>query len=192
MLTALLGLALANEVVPWAAPWDVQDQYAAFRKGRGEPVVALACDELWADTARVCFRRVDEGRLVRLHEGEVSVPEVREAARESAATWVEAELETVPVEGMEHSYRMLRDASGKAVLGALDPRTLSAALGLPVLVALPSTSVLVAWKGGDPDLDKVMAVGVTELHAAAKDPVSPVVWGWDGERWFPFAEAKPK
>ncbi len=192
MIVAWLSIALGAEVIPWAAPWDVQDRYDRWRASRGEAPAALACDALWDRAARVCFREVVGDRLRRVHlDGAPPVRALRRQAEADAASWVRAELETVPVQGMAASYRLLRDARGRAVYGALAPDVLASEVGLPLLVALPSSSFLLAWRGGDPDVDKAMAVGVVELYQQATDPVTPVIFAWDGTRWFAFGEARP-
>ncbi len=187
-LLLLAALGQGGEIVPWAAPWGVQAQYAAYLTGKGLPVSELACEPLWSEAVQVCLKAVHDGKLTRVRRGDPGSDSLP-AVRAEASAWVRAELEVVAVEGMP-SYRRLRDAHGRAVFGALDPTVLGEELGLPVLVGLPSTGVLVAWASGEPKMDTVMAVGVREMHDAAADPVSPVVFGWDGDRWFPFAEAK--
>lgn len=181
--------ATAPVVRPWAAPWDVQARYDAWRAATGRPPAVLACEPLWPEAARLCFRRVEAGRLVRVHLGEAPADALSLGDGRAAEAWVAAELETVAVDGSTQTYQRLRDGEGRAVLGVLRPGVLAERLGVPFLAALPSSGVLIAWAGGDPTLDHVLAVGAREIHDAAADPVSPVVFAWDGARWFPFAEA---
>lgn len=199
----LLGVALASQpsepseptppVLPWAAPWEVQAAYDAHRARTGREPRPLACGPLWKDAVRLCLQREEAGRLTRLHTGELSGSwsMARDRLASGAAAWVRGEVERVEVEGMEADYRRVRDVRGRAVLAVLAPEVLAEDVGLPLAMAIPSTGVVLAWKGGNPELDKVMAVGVKELHDQAKDRVSAEVWAWDGERWFPFAEATP-
>lgn len=183
---------VATEVRPWVAPWDVQARYDAWRASTGKAPATLQCEPLWPDHARLCFRRVEAGRLVRVHVGEMESDALKLGAGRDAAAWVAAELERVPVEGSSATYLRLRDGEGRAALGVLRPEVLGERLGVPFMAAFPSSGVLLAWASGDAQLDQIMAVGAREIHDAATDPVSATVHVWDGTRWYRFAEAVPK
>lgn len=191
MWTLLLAFTAWGDdgvVLPWAAPWAVQVQYAQWRTSREQVPAELQCRPLWANEVRLCRRELTEGRLRRLHVGDSTAGLV---STTDASAWIQAETEVVSIPGMDTSYRLLRDSQGRAAWAAEYPEVLAKDLGVPFLAAMPDSQRLLAWSAGEPLVDRVMAVGVHEMFAASSTPVSDVVFAWDGERWFAFASANP-
>ncbi len=182
---------------PVVAPFDVQAQHDAFRAERGLATQTLACRPLWPRHASLCFRVWDGGArrwVVRadLARWGTDVDGLRDQVQPKAAARL-SEAEVATVDGMASTFLKHVDGDGWAAAGVLDPPALAARLGgPPIRVAVPSGSVLLAWKAGDTALDTVMAIGVTELYEQQAGGVAPNVFTWDGEEWRSFGVARAK
>ena len=94
---------------------------------------------------------------------------------------------------MTASYLKLVDGDGWAAAGALRPDLLAEKVGgLPLRMAMPAEGVLLAWKGGEAEVDRVMAVGVKEMYDQLPGAVSPRIVTWDGAKLAPYGQAVPK
>lgn len=192
--TALAGVP--DTVRPALAPVDAPQQYAALRASRDLPADPLVCETVWTE-ALLCFR-VWEGKRRRwVTEGDLArwqatSEELRAAVTERSLARLES-LETVAIEGMNATYRRLADGDGWAAAAVLHPAEVAGRLGAEtVLFAAPTDQVVLAWAGGDPDTDKVIAVGVRELYDGEQGlSVTPVVQAWSDGSWRAFGEAKP-
>lgn len=194
-LTVAMALAaVPAEVTPVLAPADAPAQFAEHVGG---PSPSLACDPLWSD-ALVCFK-VREGKKRRwvtsadLAKWKVDAPALRATLAERAIAKLADQPKPVPVEGMPGAqYWVAAEGDGWAAAGVLQPSLLAERLGgAPILVAVPVDGVLIAWKIGDRELDRIVAVGVKEMYDAGDGPVTPIVHQWTGARWAPYAEAVP-
>lgn len=189
-LTALALAGVPDSVRPAAAAADIGEQFAAWQAQTGDDSPAPACRPLWPDEAVLCFKVVDEGTR-------------RYVTDEDLAAWktdlegLEATLrrrasgplvQSARVEDSELVYWSAAAGDGWSVRGALAPEALAEVVGEPLLVALPTDEVLIAWKQGDAELDKIMAVGVTRMYEEGAG-VSPVVHKWEDGRWSAYAEA---
>jgi hypothetical protein len=152
---------------------------------------------LWPGEARLCLTSIFGEPAVRrvatgadLDRWGVDLATAKARLSEGAAAQV-AKAVTVPIAGMEPaSWLRLQDPNGWAAAGVLRPELLAERLGgLPIRVAVPAAGVLVAWRTEDPEVDRVMAVGVRELHEQQGGPVTDHVWQWDGRSWTPFGRA---
>jgi hypothetical protein len=197
MLVAWAVAAVPDGVTPVLAPGDAPQQYADWLQETGAPPVRLACDALWAE-ALVCFKVVDGSRRRWVTEADaknwgVDVPGLRRVVTDRARQKLAQAPKVMTVEGMPKSkYWLSAEGDGWAAAGVLAPDTLASRIGgAPLLVATPVDGVLLVWKPGDADLDRVLAVGAKEMHDASDSPVTPVVHGWDGTRWFSVVEAVP-
>ncbi len=157
----------------------------------------LACEPLWPGVSLLCFRVWEGGerRWVESSDLErwgVGIPELKAALAKQAPSHLK-DAEIVEVGGMSEKYLRLADGDGWAAAALLAPQDLAARVGeRPIRAALPGEGVLLAWKGGSEELDRVMAVGVRELYEGASGGLSPVVYQWDGKAWLPFGEAVPR
>lgn len=190
--TALAGVP--DGLRPVVAPLDVQQTFDRWAARSGEPGGKLACDPLWETHAMLCFRVWEEGKrrwvtTADVARWQVTVPELRAAVVEQAAARVQ--LEERPIADMSASWWLLADGDGWAAAGVLAPDAVQARLGGPFRAAMPAEGVFVAWRAGDTDVDKVMAVAVAELYGQHQGPVSSIVYAWDGERWLPWGRAEP-
>ena len=192
---AVFGFAAPPaEVHAAAAPYDIQAGYDGWRATKKLGPQPLACEVLWTGHAQLCFRWRADGKRQWATRDDLttwttSTVALRSAATAGSAAWVANETEWVAVSDLDGRYLRLRDGDGRAVLGALAPEALEAAVGSPLAVAIPSTGVLLAWKAGDRDFDHAMVVGVRELHDQARDPVTAVAFRWIGGEWVPWVEA---
>lgn len=198
----LITTALAQVppgITPSAAPPDIAEQYRDHQKSSGvaPPWDLLACDDLWLNQAELCFR-LDDGNRRRfvterdLRSWGVTLPQLREEMDRRAVEVLQRKPEKRQITGMSASYWMINDPSWAAA-GLLQPATLAEQLGTSTLfVALPVDTVLLAWIPGDPEVDKVMAIAVRELHDGGDSNISAVVHKWANGRWSTFGEAKPR
>ncbi len=200
----LLGLghssAVAAEpvVLPALAPSDAPTQYASWLAETGRPRAELACDPLWKDAALLCFK-VQIGNKRRwvtradLAKWKWDLPELRRRVTEAARQHDTSLPNPAAVPGLDGAtYWIASGGDGWATAALLDPVALAERLGGgPFLVAVPLETVLIAWKPGNADLDRVIAVGVREMYDGQEGPVSAVIHLWDGERFTAFGEAKP-
>lgn len=182
---------------PVAAPADAQDQFAAYRSQAGLPPAELACTELWPGMVLICLQLREEGRQrwVLASEAEAwsgSVEAAMAVLAQRAAEPLAEQPVPVPVPEMEDArYYRAAEGDGWEVAGLLRPDLLAARVGAaPIRVALPRSDVLLAWPAGSDALDKVMAVGVREIHDAGGG-LSPAVIEWAEGGWAPGFEARP-
>jgi hypothetical protein len=192
-----LGAAPDVDLRPVVAASGVESRYSAHRREQGLPPEELACAPLWPGAAELCFRVWERGqrRWVTATDatrwGTTAHELVRVLSDAAGAKLATAEL--LPVDGLDARYLRLVDGDGWAAAGALRPELLAQRLGgLPVHVAMPADSVLIAWRAGDAELERVMAVGVREWFDQTAGRVSPKVHEWDGLEWRPYGEAQPR
>jgi hypothetical protein len=199
VLSALAG-SVPDGLRPALAPSDVAERWAAQRP---DAVAGPACSAVLDGAAQLCFR-VWEGRVRRfvttadLTSWAVDGPALMAAARERSAVHLErfgpAEVvgsATGP--GGPQVYWVLEDGDGWAA-GALLHAELAAGRvgGTDVRFAVPRTGVLLAWRSGSAELDRIMAVAAREMYDAADDAVTPDVFVWSAGRFVPFGRAVPR
>ena len=192
-LALMASAAVPDDVRPVVSPLDVQAQVERWRAGRGVPPVTLACTPLWAGEAQLCFRKgkgaVGYVTVADLAAWEVDAPALVAELRQRSADKVEAQLRAVDIEGMSARYWIATGEDGWAAALVLHPDRVAQAIGSPSLFAAPADGILLAGRGGDPQVDKVVTVGVKEIHASQAGSVSTVVHRWTGAEWTPWAEA---
>jgi hypothetical protein len=199
----LVAFAAARPPVPDGLRPVVADvgapgRFAAWRKESGLPPVDLACEPALPGAVLLCFRiweggarrwvTVDDLRRWGLATGDLRTTLIPEALRRIETA------ERIAIEGTSASYLRLVDGDGWAAAAVLAPGAIAARLGAEsgsVRVAFPAETVFVAWRSGDADLDRIMAVGVRELYDAQPASVSPGVFTWDGRVFTSFGEAVP-
>ncbi|MCB9678396.1 MAG: hypothetical protein H6737_25055 [Alphaproteobacteria bacterium] len=196
MIWAVVGLALAaipEGLRPAPAPADAPEAFAkAFPKRPG-----LACATLLPEHALLCFRVWEEGKRRWVTEADLTTwGTTIEGLRVHVAAKAVEVLKTEPtpqaIVDMPAGYHELRDGDGWAVAPLLQAEALAQKLhGEGTRVALPRSTVFLAWKPGDAELDRVMAVAVREMYDQADDAVTPMVHVLEGGRFVPFAQAKP-
>jgi hypothetical protein len=194
---ALLALGLVaaapppSRPDPGLEPADVVDQYRAWAasKHRKGDATELVCRP-FAEGAQLCFTHAVGGARTWFTKADGKDAAALEAEGRGTAEEAMARLEAVPVEGFTRSYWLSAKGDGRDHVPVLFPDALDAKLGGPAVVAAPARGVLVAWLPGDLDFDKAVAVGVRRMYETLPDPVSPLIWRWDGKAWKTWGEAK--
>lgn len=168
-------------------------RYTEARAREGLPAEPLACESLWIGVAALCASSGEGERrhiLTRAAMSAAGADLVSLRAQVAAGASVSG-AESVAISGMTSSYLRLTGAERVSAV-ALRPDLLAERLGgLPIRVALPSDGLLVAWRVGPADLDRVMAIGVAELYAQLPSKLSSKIVTWDGLRWTSFGAAVP-
>jgi len=179
---------------PVVADTGAPGRFAAWRQEKGLPAAELACEPALPGAVLLCFR-VWEGDLRRwvtrddLARWGATTGDVRDALLPEARRRI-ASAEEVPIEGTTSSYLRLADGDGWAASAVLAPVALATRLGeMSVRIALPAEGVLLAWRTGDAERDRIMAVGARETYDAQPGSVSPAMFTWDGHVWTKFGEA---
>ena len=200
LLLAISGAIAATppevEVIPRLSPADAQEQYATYLQQAKRPADSLACRDVWPKAVLVCLqqRRGERVSWVGLRDvaaWRADLTALVEASGERGRAQLEPER--LPVAGMQATYVQIRSGAGWEAAALLQPRWLEGVVGSPLMAAAPIQGVVWAWKGGDADLDKVMAVAVRELHDnTPDDSLTSVVHRWDGKRWVAHVEAQPE
>ena len=76
--------------------------------------------------------------------------------------------------------------------GWLHPKQLEAIAGGPILVAQPLPGTFFFWLKSANSAHKKMAVGIKELYTSSNEPLSPLIYHWDGDNWLVWGEAVQK
>jgi hypothetical protein len=190
VLVVLAGLALAG-MDPGLEPADVQGQYRAFaeKKGRKGAETELVCRP-FAEAIVLCFSSSDGKKRVYATAAGGKDAATLEAESRGTAEAALACLEPVQIEGLTRRYLACSRGDGRDHVPMLFPQELAEKLGGVAVVAVPARGVLVAWSPGDLDVDKAVAVGVRRMYEALPDPVSPLVYRWNGTSWVTWGEAR--
>lgn len=176
----------------------VRQRQARLDAGRAEAEARLACRPT-AEGLSLCFTVTEQGGRRYLTEADLagwglSLEEVEAAVDARARAALDAgRPERAAVTDMDATYCLGMEGDGLDLAGWLHPDRLAQRCGPDLRVAVPARDVLLAWAGGDADLDLVMAVGAARLHEASDAPVSATVYTWDpGEaRWVAWGRARP-
>jgi hypothetical protein len=206
MIPWFAGVALAappEGVRPVVARPAAAGEYKAWLAANGRPAADLACDSGWPGLAALCWRVWEPApgeppRRARrwattadLARWSVDLAALRETARGDATRSIGLAT-SKRVEGMTGSYVELIDGDGGSAAALLAPDVLASKLGgPPIVAALPSDVVLLAWKPGDEAFDLAMAVGVHEVYTRAETPITEVVHLWDGAAWSAWGVPLP-
>ena len=103
---------------------------------------------------------------------------------------IEKQLKPIEITGMSEQYWVETNQDGWSGATLFRPDVFSQIIGEgTVLAAVPAHGIVLYWRGGQPEVDKIVAVGVREIYASRQGAVSPVVFRWTGEDWVPFSEA---
>jgi hypothetical protein len=191
LLLLLAASPAAPRVDPGLEPADVEAQYRAWATSqkRAGPAAELVCGP-FADGLRLCFSRMVGKKRVHFTQADGrTLPQLVDAGVGTDEEAL-ARLEEVRVEGFTRTYLLSAKGDGRDHVPALHPAALQKRLGPDVSIAAPARGVLVAWAPGDPEFDKVVAVGVLKMYETLDDPVSPALYRWDGTAWVAWAEAK--
>lgn len=187
MILALIHAATAApRVDPRIEEATAEADWATWSASQGKTgdATVLLCRP-FAEQVSLCFTSGTGAKLRWLTKADA--PDV--ASLETKAATTIDKLSETHVEGFSRPYWLRAEADGLDHAALLRPDELARKLGGEPLVAVPNRDVLVAWLPGDPDFDKVVAVGVRKMYATLRDPVSPLIYRWDGQRWATWGVA---
>lgn len=187
-----LAAAPAPRPDPGLEPADVEEQYRAWATSKGVEgdAAELVCRS-FAEAVDLCFSRPKGKGRAWWTRAEGKDAAALEAAGKGAAEEAVARLEPAKVEGFTRSYFVSARGDGRDHVPVLFPDALRARFGVDPVVAAPVRGVLVAWAPGDLDFDKVVGVGVRRMYDTLPDPVSPLLYRWDGKAWKVWGQARP-
>jgi hypothetical protein len=197
-----LAIGVAGAAPPAALRWTieppaVEEAFSAAARGRGEvgPSAVPACEPVGQELLACAWLPAAGGwRLASMVDvmgwGKGLSDLLHVARAEVRAAWAARPPERAEVEGGGGVYLLRAAGDGQDTLGLLIPDAIDAAVGAPAVVAVPRPGVLIAWKPGDPDLDKILAVGARRIADGAADRISARVYRWDGARWVIWGEVR--
>lgn len=191
LFALLLAAATPERVDPGLEPADVVEQYRAWATSqkRTGPRAELVCQP-FAEGLKLCFSHATaKGRAYYTAADGLDAAALF-ARGVGTQTEALARLERTPVEGFAQSYWLSSRGDGRDHVPVLFPEDLRALVGGDVVIAAPVHGVLLAWLPGDLDFDKAVAVGVKQMYETLPDPVSPLLYRWDGKLWRTWGEAK--
>jgi hypothetical protein len=190
--------AVPDAVRPSIAPWDIQEQHNRWRQQQGEPAQVLACRTFWTDQAKLCFRIVHGDRrqwVTESHLGPwgVDFDGLKKTVVENGALAIHRQLKPVPIPGMSEQYWLASNEAGWSAGVLLQPTAFAAVgSGTNLMAAVPAHGIVLLWQGGNPEVDKVVAIGVREIYATEAGAVTPLIYWWTGSDWTVFGEAKKR
>ena len=202
MISLLLGLFLG--VAPQPASnspvlvvsvetRDIHPFFSEYARDQGwsGPESKLACKVL-AGELTLCLKAEEHGKRRYVTQADLQTWELDQA---QALTMAEKVLSTSPwvvveIEGGGH-YFQARTPPGHQATVFLHPEWLLA-FGESPRIAAPARGVVVAWPGGDDELDQIMAVGVLKMSEELPESLSPMALSWNGETWVAWGQAKVK
>jgi hypothetical protein len=195
MLAPLALGAVPTSVRPVVAPDDAPAQHEAWEKARGHTPEPLACEVVWKDHARVCFTVVDGEKKRWVTEADlaswgVDLDAVVTAVIDRARAPLSDRPRARKVDEMAGTYWLSAEGDGWDAALLREPQWIVERVGAaPVLVAAPADGTILAWRPGDAELDKVMAVGARRMFDTQPGSVTPMVFQWDGKSWLAFGQA---
>ena len=179
MILALIGLAQAGEICP--APGLLP---------RAEPLSGYVCETL-SEALSLCTtcdgQPLREAALV--ERGiERAALDAEVAAAAAAALTQERPIRT-EITGMPGAnYWVSQAGDGLDAAGLLHPELLRDLAGTTPVVGIPEPGTFVMWIPGDPDIDKVVAVGVRRIYEVAQQPTSDRIYRWHNGAWQVWGE----
>lgn len=170
---------------------------AALSEGRDEAAATPICRP-FAEDLVLCLT-VPEGdgaRLVTrtdLGAWGIEPPDAERLALAAVARGLGPDRpQEVAVQGDPRTYLLSAEGDGLDQAALFHPDLLAARFrGRPFAVALPARGVLLAVRTGDPELERIVAVGARRLWETAEEPITPVLYAWREGAWQPWAEARP-
>ncbi|MSP55506.1 MAG: hypothetical protein EXR69_07885 [Myxococcales bacterium] len=199
----LLGLALASEPaaptdLPSARPLvdptlesaNVVSEYAAWARANKLKGAAseIVCSP-FAEGLSMCFtRRQGADRVYYTAADRRSAEDLLTEAKGAEDAAVEG-LEAIYVADFTPPYYLVAGNS-RADAAMLFPDALERKLGGKCVVAVPAMGVLIAWIPGDLDFDKVVGVGVKRAYDTLPNPVSSMLYTWNGASWVVWGQAR--
>ncbi len=152
------------------------------------PAAQLACSP-FADGLNLCFTRKDGDNRVYYTGADGKTADQLRADAKGTEDAAVAGFAPVYVDNYTFPYYL--DAGDvRADAALLYPDALERKVGGKCVVAVPAQGVVIAWVAGDLDFDKIVAVGVKRMYETMANPISSVLYTWDGKRWVVWGQAK--
>ena len=187
--------AVPDGVRPVMAAPDTPERFSSWASDHGLEGRSLPCARLVPDALLMCFR-LREGKTRRwvrdddLERWGVDLRGLLTAVTERSKGQVAGSGVLTSVQGMDARYWLGASGSGWQSAVFLAPGEVARALETQSLVvAAPSRGVVLAWGGGDPELDLVMTVGAREMFERQEGPVSEQAFRWDRGTWSVYGRA---
>ena len=173
------GVVLVSPEAPGA-----QETYAQ-EGGQG----TLACSALVEEVLQLCYRLEADGvrRYVTTADLAAWDMDLHELRVHAADALTENPLKRIDIDGGGHYFQSAAPTGREATV-LLHPEW----LGEGRVVGVPSRGVVVVWTPGDEQLDKMVSVGVTQMHSQLPHPITPVVIQPSEEGWKKWGEAKQR
>ena len=198
-----LSVGVAAAAPPAGLRWTieppaVEEAFAAEVRAGGTVGAAAvaACVPVGQELLGCAWLPVDGGgwrlaSMVDVMGWGTGLKDALQAARPATrAAWAARPPERAEVDGGGGAYLLRAVGDGHDALGLLIPEVIEAAVGGPAVVAVPRAGVLLAWRPGDADLDKILAVGVRRIADEAPAVISSRIYRWDGSRWLIWGEVR--
>ena len=169
-------------------------QYQEYIESKGEKYSPLSCTD-FAEGMLLCFRYVDGEKLPyvqqqNLEQWDAKLEQIQTSAKDFAKQYVTSDRYTFQkIEGMDGGYWASAKKDGWDASGLFYPAQLQQMVGRKFLMAVPQAGMFLFWGQGNPAIDRVIAIGVKEIYKEAKQPVSPYIYEWGGEKWDVWGEA---
>lgn len=170
---------------------DIHQLFTEYAKEKGwsGEQAKLSCKVL-AGPLTLCLKAEEQGQRRYVTQAELRAWGLdAEGARALAGERIGASpWEPVEIDGGGR-YFQVKTAPGHEATVFLHPEWLLA-LGPEPRIAAPAKGVVVAWTGGDAELDQIMAVGVAKMNEQLPDRLSPMALTWNGQAWVAWGQAK--
>lgn len=182
-------------ITPIAVPSDTEEHYKAWLKQQGKEVQELVCLTAVPEVATICFK-VDEDGVRRfvieddLKQWSTSSQMMNEEIGLKLQKKIDAELSQSTVRGFsDKQYWSWSSTTTWPSAVLLHPELVSDRMGVSkIMIALPTTQVLLAWQAGNDELDMVMAVAVAEIFEA-EDGFNAAVFQYSSGKLTPAFSA---
>ena len=112
------------------------------------------------------------------------------AGRHLETAWSATPARTFTVDGVAGRYFVRAAGDGFDAAALLRPELLAELAGAVPVVAVPEDGTVVWWVPGDPDFDKMVAVGVRRMVEASDSPVSSRIYRHTGTEWSTWGEVR--
>lgn len=182
LLSVLLVSVAAADVGAVVEPADVVSQYREYAQSKNVSGDAadLRCREI-VEALQLCATiTTDKGwRYATMADIEPGSP-----AKVGQHGFVESDADGVG----RYWVRTVND--GKEGLFFHSPDLFKSVSSGPLVVAWPTSGVVIAWTPGNPMLDKVVSVGISRMVEAADHAISALIFTHNGEEWVVWGEAK--
>ncbi|MBN1336376.1 MAG: hypothetical protein JXB39_10480 [Deltaproteobacteria bacterium] len=200
LLVLALPVALAQtpDLLPEVVTPSVETTWEAHHRAVG--LAGDAADVVCADFAeglRVCLR-VREGPGTRpvtqadLDRWGLDPTAAQARAIRSIARGMTPDRPAeIQVEGDPRTYLLSAEGDGLDQAGLFSPDRLVLRAGGPVAIGIPARGVFIAFVLADPDLARIVAVGVRRAFETLPDPITDTLYTWNGQAWIPWGRGRP-